>query len=255
MTAVGPRDLNGVLRMEWRKLRTVRSTWFILVIFAAAMVGFAALVGATSPRHPDPSFDPVENLFAGLALGQLAVGILGVLLLSSEFGSGSIRATFAAVPRRGSVLAAKAAVLAAVALAAGEALAFAAFAAFQIAAPHGAAHPSLGQPGVLRAVLLAGAYPCLIGLIGLGLAAVIRHTAGAIAAIVGMVLVLPVVLLPLGKHSAVMRFLPEIIAENSLTAVKPVTDSLTAGAGLGMLCLYAAAALAAGGWALARRDA
>ena len=255
MTPNGPRDLTGVVRMEWLKLSTVRSTWFILLVFAAGMVGFAALVGANSPLHPDPSYDPTENLFAGLALGQLAIGILGVLLLSSEFGSGSIRATFAAVPRRGSVLAAKATVLAVVALAAGEALALAAFAAFQIAAPHGVAHPSLGQPGVLRAVLLAGAYPCLIGLIGLGLAAVIRHTAGAIATIVGVVLVLPIVLLPLGEHSPVMRFLPEIIAENSLTAVKPVTDSLTAGAGLGMLCLYAVAALAAGGWTLAHRDA
>lgn len=255
MTPAGPRDLNAVVRMEWRKLRTVRSTWFILLVFAAGMVGFAALVGANSPLHPSASYDPTEELYAGLALGQLAIGILGVLLLSSEFGSGSIRATFAAVPRRGSVLAAKAAVLAAVALAAGEALAFAAFAAFQIAAPHGAAHPSLGQSEVLRAVLFAGAYPCLIGLIGLGLAALIRHTAGAIAAIVGVVFLLPIVLLPLGEHAAVMRFLPEIIAENSLTAVKPVTDSLTAGAGLGMLCLYAAVALAAGGAALARRDA
>jgi hypothetical protein len=255
MMTVGPHDLSGAVRMEWRKLRTVRSTWFILLVFAAGMVGFAALVGATGPRHPSPSYDPTEELFAGLALGQLAIGILGVLLLSTEFGSGSIRATFAAVPRRGSVLAAKAAVIAAVALAAGEALAFAAFAAFQIAAPRGVPHPSLGQLEVLRAVLLAGAYPCLIGLIGLGLAAVIRHTAGAIATIVGVVFLLPVVLLPLGQHSAVMRFLPEIIAENSLTAVKPVTDSLTAGAGFGLLCLYAAVALAAGGWSLARRDA
>ena len=113
--------------------------------------------------HPAPSYDPTESLFAGLALGQLAIGILGVLTLSTEFSSGSIRATFAAVPRRGRVLAAKAAVIAAVTLAAGEALAFAAFAAFRIAAPHGVPHPSLGQPGVLRAVLLAGAYPCLIG--------------------------------------------------------------------------------------------
>jgi ABC-2 type transport system permease protein len=255
MMTVGPQDLSGVVRMEWRKLRTVRSTWFILLVFAAGMVGFAALVGATGPRHPSPSYDPTEELFAGLALGQLAIGILGVLLLSTEFGHGSIRATFAAVPRRGSVLAAKAAVMIAVTLAAGEALAFAAFAAFQIAAPPGVPRPSLGQLEVLRAVLLAGAYPCLIGLIGLGLAAVIRHTAGAIAAIVGVVFLLPVVLLPLGEHSAVMRFLPEIIAENSLTAVKPVTDSLTAAAGFGMLCLYAAVVLAAGGWSLARRDA
>ena len=104
-------------------------------------------------------------------------------------------------------------------------------------------------------MLLAGAYPCLIGLIGLGLAAVIRHTPGAIAAIAGVVFLLPLVLLPLGEHAAFMKFLPEIIAENSLTAVKPVADSLPAMAGFGLLCLYAAAALTAGGFALARRDA
>jgi len=255
MTTAASYGLRDVARMEWCKLRTVRSTWLILLVFAAGMAGFAVLVGANEPAHPAPSYDPTENLFAGLALGQLAIGILGVLTLSSEFGSGSIRATFAAVPRRGWVLASKAAVIAAVTLAAGEALAFAAFAAYGLAARPGAPHPSLAQPAVLRAVLLAGAYPCLIGLIGLGVAAVIRHTAGAIAAIVGVVFVLPIVLLPLGEHSAVMKFLPEIIAENSLTAVKPVADSLSAGAGLGMLCLYVAIALAAGGWALARRDA
>ncbi|HVT67603.1 MAG TPA: hypothetical protein VHF26_07635 [Trebonia sp.] len=248
-------DLRRVARMEWYKLRTVRSSWWILAVFAAGMVGIAVLMGATGPVHPDPSYDPTEELFAGLAVGQLVIGALGVLNLSSEFGSGSIRATFAAAPRRGRVLTAKAAVIAMVTLVAGEVLAFAAFAAFLLAARHGVPHPSLGQPGVLRAVLLAGTYPCLIGLIGLGLAAVIRHTAGAISAVVGVVFLLPVVLLPLGEHSAVMKFLPEEIAENSLTAVKPVTDSLSAGAGFGMLCLYAAAALAAGGWALARRDA
>jgi hypothetical protein len=119
----------------------------------------------------------------------------------------------------------------------------------------GAPDPSLGQPGVLRAVLLAGAYPALAGLIGLGLAGVIRNPVGAIAAVTGLLLVLPLLLLPLGEDNPAMKFLPEVIAENSLTAVRPVTDSLSAGAGFGLLCLYAAAALAAGGWALARRDA
>jgi hypothetical protein len=190
-----------------------------------------------------------------MAIGQLALGTLGVLVLSTEFTSGSIRATFAAVPRRGLVLAAKAGVLAAVTLAAGEVMAFVSFAAGQAAVPHALVHATLGQPGVLRAVLMTGAYPALIALIGLGLAALIRHTAGAIAALVGVVFVLPIVLLPFGQHNAAMKFLPEIIGGNSLAAVKPVAASLSPGAGLGMLCLYAAVTLAAGGYALARRDA
>ncbi|HEY4853410.1 MAG TPA: ABC transporter permease [Streptosporangiaceae bacterium] len=255
MTTATASDLRGTARMEWRKLRTVRSTWWILLVFAAGMVGLAILAGATGPVHPDPSYDPTANSLAGGLIGQLAFGILGVLTLSSEFSSGSIRATFAAVPRRGRVLAAKAAVIAAVTLVMGEAGAFAAFAAFAAATPPGVPHGSFGQPGVLRALLLAGAYLCLIALIGLGLAAVIRHTAGAIAAIVAVAFVLPLALMPLGKDSAVLKFIPQIIAENSLTAVKPVAGALSAGAGLAVLCLYAAAALAAGGWALARRDA
>src|SRR5579863_4197924 len=176
MKETGGREMGGVAAigvaaMEWRKLRSVRSTWWILAVFAAGTLAYAVMTVSGGPTHPEPSYDPTNNVEQGLLLGQLTLGVLGALMLSGEFGSGSIRATFAAVPRRGRVLAAKAAVLAAVTLAAGEALAFAAFASFQVAAPHGAAHPSLGQPGVLRAVLLAGAYPCLIGLIGLGLAA------------------------------------------------------------------------------------
>jgi ABC-2 type transport system permease protein len=253
--AAGGYGLRGVALMEWRKLRSVRSTWWTLAVFAAGLVGIAVLVGLKAPAHPGPSYDPTDDGFAGLVIGQLALGILGVLSLSTEFTSGSIRATFAAVPRRGMVLAAKAAVLAAVTLGAGEVLALASFAAGQAAVPHADLHATLGQPGVLRAVLMCGAYPALIALIGLGLAALIRHTAGAIAAVVGVVFVLPLILLPLGQHNAAMKFLPSMIAQNSMGAVKPVADSLSAGAGLALLCLYAAAALAAGGWFMARRDA
>jgi ABC-2 type transport system permease protein len=255
VTTTAVYDLCDVVRMEWYKSRTVRSTACLLLLFAAAMIGLAVAVGVVEPLHPDYSYDPTETLFAGLGLGQLLISIFGVLTLSSEFSSGSIQATFAAVPHRGRVLAAKAVVVAAVSLAAGEVLAFTAFAAFHLAVRAGAPDPSLSQPGVLRAVLLAGAYPALVGLIGLGLAGVIRNPVGAIAAITGLLLVLPLLLLPLGEDNPAMKFLPEVIAQNSLTAVKPVTDSLSAGAGFGLLCLYAVAALAAGGWALARRDA
>lgn len=255
MTTITGSDLRGIARMEWRKLRTVRSTWLILLVFAAGMVGLAILAGATGPVHPGPSYDPTANSLVGGDVGQLAFGILGVLALSSEFSSGSIRATFAAAPRRGRVLAAKAAVLAAVTLAAGVAGAFAAFATFTAATPRGVPHGSLGQPGVWRALLLGGAYLCLTALIGLGLAAVIRHTAGAIAAIVAVMFVLPLALEPLATHTGVIKFLPQNIAEFSLTAVKPVAGALSPWGGLAVLCLYAAAVLVAGGWALARRDA
>jgi ABC-2 type transport system permease protein len=104
---------------------------------------------------------------------------------------------------------------------------------------------------------MAGAYPALIALAALGLGAVIRHTAGAISAVVGILFVLPLILVPLGTsiQNAAGQFMPMLIAENSLTAVKPVAHSLSPWTGLGMLCLYAVAALAAGTWALARRDA
>jgi len=259
--AEGRYGFRSVARMEWLKLRSVRSTWWILLVFAAGMIGLAVLIMARqSPAFSAAgraTYDPTNNSLAGLAIGQLALGVLGALAISSEFSSGLIRLTFAAVPRRPLVLAAKTAVLAAVALVAGEIMAFAAWGLGEAVLRNPAPHATLGQPGVLRAVLMGGAYPALIALIALGLGALIRHTAGAISAVVGVLFVLPLILVPLGAsiQNSVGQFMPMIIAENSLTAVKPVAHSLSAGVGFGMLCLYAVAALAAGAWALARRDA
>jgi ABC-2 type transport system permease protein len=261
-----PRDRYGfrtVAGMEWRKFRTVRSTGLILVILAVGMIGLAVLA-LSHEGYPQlsaadrASFDPThDSLFTGLLLGQLLAGVLGVLAITSEFSSGMIRATFAAAPRRPLVLAAKAAVLGVVMLAAGEILAVAAFLAGQAALPAPAPRAALGQPGVLRAVLMAGAYPALIALIGLGLGAVIRHTAGAICAIVAVLFLLPLLIAPLGAATAdeVVRFLPEQIAALSLTALRPVAPALPPAAGFALLCGYAAAALAVGAWQLARRDA
>jgi len=260
--AEGHYGFRNVAQMEWLKLRSVRSTWWTLLVFAAGMIGLAILVmihqhWATMPAAGRASFDPTNDSYAGLAIGQLALGVLGVLAVTSEFSSGMIRATFAAAPRRPLVLAAKAAIVAAVTLAAGEILAFVAFGVGEAVLKSPAPHAALGQPGVLRAVLMAGAYPALIALIGLGLGALIRHTAGAISAVVGVLFVLPLILVPLGTsvQNAAGQFMPMLIAENSLTAVKPAAHSLSPGAGFALLCGYAAAALAAGGWALARRDA
>jgi ABC-2 type transport system permease protein len=262
--AEGHYGLRSAARMEWLKLRSVRSTAWILLVFAAGMIGIAILVlsrenWATMSPADRASFDPTNDGFAGLALGQLAFGVLGVLMITSEFSSGMIRATFAAVPRRPLLLAAKAGVLGAVTLVAGEVLAFVTFAVGEAVLRSPAPHASLGQPGVLRAVLMAGAYPALIALIGLGLGAMIKHTAGAISAVVGILFVLPLILVPLGisLQNSIGRFLPMIIAENSITAVKPQpgTGNLPPAVGFGLLCLYAVVALAVGGWLLTRRDA
>jgi hypothetical protein len=142
-------------------------------------------------------------------------------------------------------------------LAVGEVLAFAAFLAGQAVLQAPAPHATLGQPGVLRAVLMAGAYPALITLIGLGIGAAIRHTAGAICAVVAALFLLPLLIAPLGTSAqdAVVRFLPEQIAALSLTAVRPASPALSPAVAFGLLCGYAAATLAAGAWGLARRDA
>ena len=257
--AAGGYSFRTVTAMEWRKLRTVRSTWYIVAALAVAMVGLAvAVLGHEGYRHMSEadrsSFDPTHDCFIGLVLGQLLFGVLGVLAITGEFSSGMIRSTFAAVPRRLLVLTAKAAVLGAVTLAAGEVTAFLAFAAGQAALTAPAPHAALGQPGVLRAVLAAGAYPALVALIGLGIGALVRHTAGALCALVGVLFVLPLLSGTRALANAAQNFLPHPMI-NALTSVKPLPGTLPAGAVVALLCGYAAAAVAAGAWALARRDA
>jgi ABC-2 type transport system permease protein len=251
-----------VARMEWIKLRTVRSTGWIAAIFAVAMIGGAILLSSSvgAPRNMSAadlaSFDPTQQaLAAGLVFVQLVAGLLGVLAVTTEYSSGMIRATLSAVPGRPLLLAGKAAVLAVVTLAAGEALAFAAFFIGEAVLYSGLPHASLGQPGVARAVLMAGAYPGLIALTGLGLGAIIRNTAAAVSTIVGVLYVLPLAVVLLPHQQTIDSYMPMIIAQDSLAAVKPITDSLPSWQGLAMLCLYTAVALAAGCWTLARRDA
>jgi ABC-2 type transport system permease protein len=243
-----------VARMEWIKLRSLRSTWWVLAVTVAGAIGIAVAVGVNTK---DAAADLTNNALAGISLGLLLIGVLGVLVMTGEYSSGMIRATLAAIPNRPLVLAAKAAVFGAVALAVGEAAGFIAFFAGGVALPGGIPAPALGQPGVLRAVVMGGAGFCMVGLIGLGLGAIIRHTPAAIAVLVGGIYVLAQ-FVALLTHS-LMAYLPISIVANSLTAVKPMTDGqvvfLSPWTGLVMLCLYAAATLGVGAWLLARRDA
>jgi hypothetical protein len=190
-----------------------------------------------------------------MLIGVLLIGVVGVLAMTSEYTSGTIRATFAAAPRRLRVLAAKAAVVGAVALITGEAAAFLSFFAGCMTLRHGITAPALSQPGVLRAIVLTGASLSLIGLFGLGLGAIIRHTAAAITVVVGIVCVGG----PL--NLAIRPYLPIYIVSHSLSATTPLCRPgaascwLSAWSGLGMLAIYAAIAMVLGALILAWRDA
>src|SRR6266571_6237947 len=136
-----------VARMEWIKLRSLRSTWWTLAITVAGATAMAILIGTNTKNAAG---DLTNNALAGMVPGLLLAGVLGVLTMTSEYTSGMIRATLAAIPRRPAVLAAKAAVFGAVTLAVGEAAAFVSFLAGGATLGHGISAPTLGQPGVLR---------------------------------------------------------------------------------------------------------
>jgi hypothetical protein len=269
---------------EWTKLWSVRSTLWTLVATVVAVIGLSALSTGTVSRS-EIIGDPTSRSLIGIFLGQLIFGVLGVLVMSAEYGTGTIRATLSAIPRRPVVLTAKLLVFGAVAVVVSEILAFSAFAVGQaiLSARHAAGLPaaiaqhaqqlglqvppslsngsaSLGQAGVLRAVVGAGLYLAVLGLLALGLATIIRHTAGAISAFAGVVLVLPLIVqaLPTSISNPVARYLPSNIGL-VMFSTHGVPDRLVSAfspwVGFGLLVLYTVVALAAGGWVLVRRDA
>lgn len=243
-----------VVRMEWVKLASLRSTWATLGLIIAAAAGIAVLAAAGT-KTPFP--DLTNSMMTGMFAGVLLAGVLGVLVVTSEYTSGTIRATLAASPRRPLVLAAKAAVFGVTMLITGQAAAFLAFFAGSTALGHGIAAPVLSQPGVLRTILLSGASLALIGLLGLGLGSIIRHTAASVAVLVGVVYVGELFLGQLNR--TIDAYLPAYIVGDSLgghtCAPGAASCPLPAWAGMSVLAAYAAAALLIGGCILARRDA
>lgn len=245
------REFRNVAAMEWIKLRSLRSVRWVLIGGMAATIALGVVAGYNTRSV---TADPTSNVLAGVILGQVITGVLGVLAMTSEYSSGMIRVTFAAVPRRPLVLAAKAAVFGVVCLAAGEIAVLASF-VFGIAALRPSVpHPSLGDPAVLRAVVMTGGYLALTGLTGLGIGVILRHSGAAVGALVGGLFVLPIIT---GAAShAVGKFMPELIAGNSLAAVRPVPGfSWSPWLELGIVAAYPLVLLLAGGWLLVRRDA
>jgi hypothetical protein len=246
------------VRAEVHKLSSLRSTTWTLL---ATMVGtLLVTVLATSSIHRhrgaiQQGFDPTNQSLTGLAIGALTIGLLGILMISGEYASGTIRSSLAALPRRRLFLAAKVIVIATVSLVVGEILTFACFFTGRFVLSGNAPVASLGDPGVLRALLVSGAYLALLGMFGLALGVILRHTAGAISAFVGVIFLLPVLLQPLQSDGNPGRFTPEQILANSVAAVVPQSGQVSAGFGFALMTLYCAVTLGVAVLVLQRRDA
>ena len=257
------RPLSGfvdVLRSEWCKLRTVRSSFWTLAFAVASNVVLAALAAIILPSHLNArekaTLDSVRVSLAGLHLSQIAFGALGVLVITGEYGSGMIRASLAAVPRRRLLLAAKTLVFAVTALVVGIFACLAAYYVYQAALSDDRLRTGISDPGVLRAVLGGGLYLTVLGLVGLGMGAILRSSAGAIATLFGLLFVpnILVEILPQSWRNTIGPYLP-MNAGNAIYSLRREMPGLAAWSGFGILCLYAATSLGIGFLLITRRDA
>jgi ABC-2 type transport system permease protein len=248
--------LRPAVRAERTKLTSLRSTTWTLGVTGVGSVLVTFLTCLHARHRPSggyQGFDPTNQALTGLFIASLLIGVLGVLAVTGEYSSGTIRTSLAAMPRRETLIGAKAVVVGGLTLVAGELLSFTCFFVGQSVLSGAAPTASLGQPGVLRAVVLSGAFLALLALFGLGLGTALRHTAGAVAGYAGAFLLLTVVLDRFSQSAA--RFTPEQILANSVAAAVPQPDALSATIGFMLMAAYAAAALCLGGAALIRRDA
>jgi len=250
--------VTAVLHAEWIKLRSLRSTYLTMLCAIALGTGLGFLDTISIAHHwatmsaaDRAAFDPVGDSFTGLVFAQLAFGLLGVLAISSEYGTGMIRSTLTAIPRRGAVFTAKALVVGAVALVLGEVFAFGTFLLGQATLATAHLDVALTSPGVLRAVSSAGLYLGVVALVGCGVGALLRHTAGGIAVMFGVIFLA----WPVARALESWSYLPDklvlsnaadVLGQVHALAVKPRLPSL--GLAYLDLLLYLVVALGLGAW-------
>jgi ABC-2 type transport system permease protein len=251
---------------EWTKLRTVPGTGWLLLGAAALTAAFSVLaVAAVSAATAPPGLDVTKQSLIGVHVGQLVFVILAVTVISGEYGTGMIRGTFAAMPGRGTVLAAKAAVVAAAVLVAGTAGVLGSFIAGRIMLSRngftesaGYRLLSLADGATLRAVAGSVLYLTLISLLGLGVATLVREPATAIGSVLGLLYLFPI-LAEVVADPDWRRHLQQIGPASAGLAVQATTDlgelPISPWRGLGVLALWAAGALVLGAAVLRHRDA
>ncbi|MDG4858439.1 ABC transporter permease [Streptomyces sp. T-3] len=246
-----------VLRSEWHKLWTLRSTWITLIGAAVAILGVGLLMGGTyESGGGDSDVDTVLMTLFGFQLAQIMIAVLGVLVIAGEYSTGMIRSSLTAVPRRLPVLWSKAAVFGTVTFAVTLVTVLVTFPAAQLLFAGTDQELAFTAPGVIPTLIGAAAGLALLGLIALGLGAVVRSVPGGIGAFIGLSLIVPVILdmLPYDAVQDALKYFPAKALE-SLTMLHPTPDAYpSAGGALLALSLWAAAALGSAALLLKRRD-
>lgn len=245
-----------VLNSEWIKLRSLRSTWTSLAATVASFLVFGAVVAVNTRNGTSDGTEDaaLSGALQGYVLAELLVGVLGVLFVSSEYGTGMIRSTLAAVPRRSPVLLAKAAVIGGVVLVVTAVAALGTFLGAQLVL--GSQGHSLSDPTALRVVLGTPVYLALVALLGTALGWLLRNTAAGVAVLAGLLLILPVltqtILGQLGRDIA--PYLPSLAGQSFITS-EAGTGALGPVAGLAVLAGTVVVALGAAALRLRRVDA
>jgi ABC-2 type transport system permease protein len=239
--------MSQVLAAEWTKLRSIRSTYWLLLVGAAVTVGLAVLItvglGTGKVEVTGGTFDAAGISLLGVWFGQITFAVVGVLTMTSEYTTGSIRTTLAAVPRRGMLLTAKLAAVGLIVAGIGTAISLIAFLTGQavLAGQHRAV--GLGDPGSVRAVLSAGGYLTAMGLLGVALGALLRHTVAAVLAVLALGLGSALLggLFPAWVRHHVLNYLPGPLGTR-IMATDPapdVIDYVALGAWVAVLALLA----------------
>ena len=250
------------LRSEFTKIRSTRSTYWTLLALVVVCVGMGALASAGAASHASEinraEFDVTQQSLAGLYVGQLVIAVLGALTITSEYSTGMIRTTLSAQPRRGVVFAAKAMVFAVISLVTGLITSFLSFFVGQALMSGHHLSVTLGDPNVLRAVIGGGLFLAACGMLAYGLGAILRHTAGAITAAIGLLFVLSVLVnfLPSSWQDHVDKWMPALAGGQVwATKVTPAAHQFPAWGGFAVLAGYAAVAVVVGLVCFRTRDA
>jgi ABC-2 type transport system permease protein len=261
-SATGRVSQLGVFKSEWTKLYSLRSTRYSLLATAVMTIGFGIIASvATASRWSSmsvadkASFDPLNTSLLGVRFGVLAIGVLGILLIAGEYSTGMIRSTMTAVPRRLPILWGKAGVYAVVALVLAVPCVLIAFFAGQAILSGQHIQIAFSHAGVARAVIGSAVFLTLVGLFAMGLGAILRNTAGAIATFAGVMFVIPplISILPSSISNSIDPYLPSNAGE-AMMRIGHHANTLSPWAGLAVFAGYVVAVIAAAAVLLVRRD-